>query len=118
MTNDDALQAIDKNIKEQRKVVELSDALTQLRSNRYFRKLIEEGYFAREAIRLVQLKADPDYQTPERQASILRQIDAIGELGEYFRTVRIQGEMAQKAIDTDEAERELLLNEAAESDEG
>lgn len=96
------IQAIESNIREAKKFVEQGDALERLRANRDFKKVITEGYFEREAIRLVHLKADPNMQSPDSQKSIIAQMDAIGSLDQYFMAVFAQANMARKAIDSSE----------------
>jgi len=105
------LQEIDNNIKEAQKLVELGNALVRLRSNKDFKKVVLEGFFEQEAIRLVHLKADANMQTPERQQNILRDIDAIGSFNQYLRTVLYRADLARKAIDDGEALRDELLAE-------
>lgn len=89
----------------------MSEALNRLVENRDFKKVIKEGYLSQEAIRLVHLRADPAFQTPERQAAILGQIDAISHLSAYFRTVGLNAAIAEKAIASDEETREELIAE-------
>lgn len=110
MTND-TIQRIEANISSAKEVVEFDKALQRLEANRDFRLVIRDGYLKAEAIRLVHVKADPAFQTPERQAAVLAQIDAIGNLLQYFRTVSQQARMATKAIESDEAARDELLVE-------
>jgi CHAT domain-containing protein len=112
--SNDAIQEIELNISEAKKVVELGASLERLRNNRDFKKVIQEGYFQQEAIRLVHLKSDYSFQTPERQKSILTQIDAIGNLNQYFETVFHQASLARKAIEADEYTRDEILAEGAE----
>lgn len=110
----DTVQLIEQNIKWSKEIVEVHKALIRLEDSRDFRKLIKEGYLQQEAIRLVHLKADPAYQTPERQAAILNDINAIGGLLQFFRTVTHNGMVAAKSIEADEATREELLSEDAQ----
>lgn len=105
----DLIQALDANIRESQAIAELGEALNRLSRHRDFQKIIQEGYFRDEAVRLVHLKADPSQQTPERQAAIVAQIDAIGTLSGYFRTVFHNAALAKKAIAADEETREDLL---------
>jgi len=109
-----AIEEIDRNIKEARKFVERGAALQRLMSNKDFKALIQEGYFEKEAVRLVHLKADASMQTAERQASILKQMDAIGSLSDYFVGIRQQAMLAAKAIEADEETREALAEEGLE----
>lgn len=105
------LEAIEANIKESRKAVELGEALERLQRNRDFRAVIGEGYFTKEAVRLVHLKADANMQSADQQKAIVSQMDAIGSLSLYFRTVTQQASLANKAIASDEATREEILEE-------
>lgn len=110
----DTVQQIEQNIREAKEILGIHAALVRLESNKDFRKVIKEGYLEREAIRLVHLKADPAYQTPERQAAILGDITAIGGLLQYFRTVAHNAAQAVKAIEADEAELEEILREGGQ----
>lgn len=110
MTND-TIQQIEANISSAKEIVEFDKALQRLEANRDFRLVIRDGYLKAEAIRLVHVKADPAMQTPERQAAVMAQIDAIGNLLQYFRTVGQQARLAAKAVESDEAERDELLAE-------
>lgn len=110
MTKDNVRQ-LEENIKRANEFIELDKALERLESNRDFKAVITEGYLSKESIRLVHLRADPSMQTQERQASIMAQIDAIGGLLQYFRTVSHNAAIAVKAIAADEAERDELLQE-------
>jgi cell fate (sporulation/competence/biofilm development) regulator YmcA (YheA/YmcA/DUF963 family) len=107
----DTVQQIEENIKQAQEIVEFDKALSRLMENRDFRKVIKEGYLEKEAIRLVHLRGDPAFQTPERQAAVIGQIDAIGQLLSYFRTVKHNAAIALKAIETDEAVRDELIAE-------
>lgn len=107
------IQAIEQNIREANKFVELGEALERLRTNKDFKKVISEGYFEREAIRLVHLKADPNMQSPDSQKSILAQIDAIGSLDQYFKAVFQQSSMARKAITSSEEMIDEIREEEA-----
>ena len=74
----ETLEAIDRSIKQSQAIVELGSAVDRLRSNKDFKKIVIEGYFEKEAIRLVHLKADPSMQSAASQQSINQQMDAIG----------------------------------------
>lgn len=109
--SNDQLQDIEENIKEARKIVEFGTSLERLRNNKDFKTVILEGYFKAEAIRLVHLKADPSMATAERQTSIIKQMDAIGALAEYFQVVYHQAGLARKAIDYGEEAMSEILEE-------
>jgi hypothetical protein len=105
------IQAIEENIKQAKKIVEVGEALGRLQNNRDFKRVVIEGYFEQEAIRLVHLKSDPNLQSPDSQKSILAQIDAIGAVSQYFSTVLHKASIARKAIASDEEARDEILAE-------
>lgn len=108
------IEEIELNIAQAKTIVEKGAALERLRTNRDFKKVVLEGYFEKEAIRLVHLKSDFNMQDAESQASIMDQINAIGSLSQYFNTVRHQSMLAEKAIASDEETREELMAEGIE----
>jgi hypothetical protein len=114
--HDSTIQAIEENIRKAKKFVEAGDALERLQANKDFKEIIMSGYFEKEAIRLVHLKADENFQTAERQKMVIAQMDAIGALNQYFRTIFHQASMAKKAIDADEETRDEMLAEELNND--
>ena len=105
------VQQIEASIERAKQHIELDKALERLESNRDFKLLIVDGYLEKESVRLVHLKSDPAMQTPERQAAVIAQIDAIGGLLQYFRVVGQQAALASKTVESDESELEDLRNE-------
>lgn len=103
------IQALERNIEDAKEILEMGDALERLSKNRDFRAIITHGFFEKEAIRLVHLKADSNMQTEARQKSILAQMDAIGTLAQYFQTVYHKAGIADKAIIADTEMRDSLL---------
>ena len=113
MDNTQVIQDIELNIKQAKVLVDTGNALERLRNNHDFKEIINKGYFEQEAIRLVHLKGDPSMQTAEYQDSIIKQMDAIGALNQYFNTVFHRASLAEKAIASDEEARDELLAEDA-----
>jgi len=109
---DNQRRAIEAQVAKAKKHVELDEALTRLQSNRDFKRIITDGYFRDEAVRLVHLKASPEMQTPFAQAAIVRSIDAIGELNDFFRTIKHNADNARKEI----ADAGVALEEIAEGE--
>lgn len=103
MSNQDEINAIERTVKDAKEQKALGTALERLITNRDFQKVIKQGYFADEAVRLVHAKGDPACQTPEKQASIIRQMDSISNLGQYFQTILHAAGMADKSIEEGEA---------------
>lgn len=105
------IEEIELNIEQAKTIVARGNALERLRNNRDFKKIIVEGYFEKEAIRLVHLKSDFNMQDDVSQASITKQMDAIGSLSQYFSNIFRESDLASKAISHDEETREELLAE-------
>lgn len=107
------LQQLERSIKQAQKLVDLGDSLERLRSNRDFKKIFIDGYFAEEAIRLVHLRADANMQSADSRKSIDAQIDAIGTVHQYLQTISVQAQMAGRGLAADEQTRDELLAEGA-----
>jgi hypothetical protein len=105
---------LERQIEGKKAQVALNNALERLKNNKDFKKVVMEGFFQTEAVRLVSVKGDPDMQTPERQASIIRDIDAIGSLQRYFRLIESNAEIASDSISDDEETLDAINAEALE----
>ena len=105
------IETLELNIKAARKTARLGKSLDNLSRNNDFKSLILEGYFEKEAIRLVTLKGDPNMQDAESQTSLIKQMDAIGGLRQYLSAVLQLSRMAEKALIEDEETREEVLAE-------
>lgn len=108
------IQQLESAVKRANDTIAQHAALERLLENKDFKTIIADGYFRNEAIRLVQTKADPDMQTPERQASIIKDIDAIGSLVNYLRALDWQHQQAEKEKADAESLLESLREEGAE----
>jgi hypothetical protein len=107
----DMIENIDISIEHAEKYVNKMNSVFNLSKNKDFIDVIEKGYFEEEASRLVLLKADPNLQKPDEQASILRSIDAIGHFRQYLGTVINIGRMMEKSLMADIETRNELLAE-------
>lgn len=105
------LETIELSIKHAKKSVDLMKSVDRLTKNRDFKAVFLDGYFEKEAVRLVLLKADPNMQSEESQAEIIKQMDSIGSVRQYLSAIIQMGRMAEKAIADDEATREAILEE-------
>jgi hypothetical protein len=113
MTPETTLEQLDREAKGYKTQIELGNALDKLRSNRDFTKLIDQAYLKDEAIRLVHAKANPNLQSAESQASILRDIDAIGALAAFFSLVSRNADIARIQLrDNEETRADILENGA------
>jgi len=105
------IEQIEQNIRNAKVHVDFANAIERLRSNKDFKKVISEGYFKDEAVRLVHLKAHPGMQSEASQRSILSQMDSIGNLAQFFDTALHMGAQAAKSISDDEDTRAELAAE-------
>ena len=105
------IENIDISIEHATKCVNKMNSVFNLHNNRDFIDVIEKGYFEEEASRLVLLKADPNLQKPDDQASIIRSIDAIGHFRQYLSSVINLGRMLEKSLQEDKQTREELNQE-------
>lgn len=106
------IQEIELSIEQSRVFITTADALNRLMKNEDFKILISVGYFKEEPARLVELKAAPQTTSEEWQASIIKSIDGIGSLQQYFNTIWGLAENARVAIE--EGEEALVEIEAGE----
>lgn len=107
------LQQLERNIKQAQQIVDLGDALERLKSNRDFKKVVIDGYFEQEAIRLVHLMSDSNMQSPESQQAIHKQMIGVGTFRDFLQTLEVRAQMAGRAVMADEQTRDELLAEGA-----
>lgn len=105
------IEQIEMNIQQAKSLVELGNALDRLGNNPDFIRVIDEGYFKNEAVRLVHLKAAPSRQSPEGQAEIIKDIDGIGALLGYLQGVQHRAMLAETAIASDQETLSELMTE-------
>lgn len=110
----DQIEAIERDISKARTFVEFGNKLQRLRDNKDFKEVVMVGYFEKEAVRLVHLKADPNMQDPESQASIVKQIDAIGAFSGFMHAAMAKAAKAAGAIEDGEAALVEIANEKVE----
>jgi len=87
-------------------------SMRKLNDNKDFQDIVLDGYFVKEASRLVLLKADLAMQGEEEQKQIDNSINAIGYVRQYFNTIIQMGLMAERALVADQETHSELLNEA------
>ena len=110
-TND--IHEIELNIDAAKAVIEMADALERLYTNPDFQKVILEEYMENSSIRLVKLKAEQGAQNVDIQANIMRKIDAIGSLDQFFKNMNATAETAIRSLKADMETHEELLEEVA-----
>lgn len=111
MNLDDQLHILNITEESAKAKVDMVKSLNKLVTNKDFKKVILEGYFEKEAARLVMLKAEPNHQDEASQVQIINSINGIGSLRQYFLTLEQLGMMAEKSLKECSEYREQLLTE-------
>lgn len=109
--DDQQVNQLEAGIDAHKKSIALLNSLEVLFANKHFQAVVIDGYLKEEAVRLVSLKGDPNQQTPEKQAVIIRDIDGIGSFMNYLRTIKFKGSIAQNSLEADqETLAEMMRN--------
>ena len=102
------MNEIEQKIKELKEVISIKDSLLKLYKNKDFIKVISEGYFENEPVRLTMIR--PMVKT-EYQSNIDDAYKAIGLLNKFFEVVVSNGTNAQNEIDKLEEELKNSIEE-------
>ena len=94
-------------------MISLKESLALLRKNKYFKEIIEEGYFKEEMNRLVMLKGAPAV-TEEIERSTDKLLTGIAGLNMYFLNIDRRGTQMEAELPSYEAAREDILAEEIE----
>lgn len=108
-----AVETIEVSIEECKTKVAMNDAVDRLWENKDFRTVVLDGYFRDYAVEMVTAKSNPGCQTEQIQAAIIRSIDGIGNLKQYFSKLDKEADMARQAILDSEIELEELRSEGS-----
>lgn len=102
---------IELSIEEAQLLVDRKNQVDKLFSNREFKKAIVEGYFEKEAARLVALSGNSN--AAQHRPEIFLEIQAISKLREYLQAVVAMGRAAERDLAELREAREELNGEAA-----
>ena len=108
---EEQLEQIEISDKQAKEMVSKMESLLRLVKNRDFKKVIEEGYFEKEASRIVLLKGDPEMQSEADQRTLDNMIIAVGGLRQYLSSTMQIGRMAQRDLAANAEAREEMLAE-------
>jgi hypothetical protein len=101
------VEQLEVEIDQARSIIAMSSDIDKLFKNKQFQNVVVREYFNNEAVRLVALRGDREFQTEERQASIGRQMDGIGSFNSFLHRLQMAAEQAAASI---EAMQELQGN--------
>lgn len=99
---------LEKELIQYNKDIELMNALIRLRKNKDFNLVITKGYLTDEALRLVKRKCSV---SGEEETQLIRQLDSISNLQNYFDVLTLNAEIAQKSVKDAEHLLELMAEE-------
>lgn len=102
MSNENEIHQVEISIQQAKEAIELGEALKRLSNSNDFKNVVRDRYFREEPIRLTMLKSSPGMQAEDKQADIIKSLDAIGEFYQYLGAVEKQAEMATRALEADE----------------
>jgi len=93
-----------------KELIAVRDSYVKLSDNKFFKEVILEGYFKKEAARLVMAKSNPNLDEA-MQKNLDNKILGVGGLVQYFNEILRVGDMAQEALGQQEQTREEILAE-------
>jgi hypothetical protein len=111
-----SLKELEVNLLAAKEAIELNSALQRLMDNKDFKKVVTNGYFNKEAVRLVLLKGKPGYQGDVEQKNIIAKIDAIGNFSNYLDNIAMEAELAIKNSAADEQTRDEIIFEGLDNE--
>ena len=113
------IKQLEMSIDEAKELIALGESIERLYKNKDFKKVILEGYFKDEAVRLVMSKSNPmllqgspTMKSDDIQRDLDRMIFSIGFLQQFFFTRLQFAEQAKKALADSESMLEELRNES------
>ena len=102
---------IEISIEAARGAVDRKNKMDRLIQDTDFDEVFTEGYMKEEAIRLVSLLSDDEWQTAEKQKSLVEDMRAISSIRQYILNVRALGRQMERQIAASEATLEELRTE-------
>ena len=102
---------IETSIEAAREAVVKRDMMDELIRDKRFNELFTLGYLEREPARLASLMADSDWQTEEKQQSIIDDLRSISAFRQYILGIKAMGNQMERQIAGSEAQLEEMRNE-------
>jgi hypothetical protein len=89
---------IEEQIKVGKQFADFGAAILRLKNNKDFQKVVMQGYFKDEAVRVVMAKSDPFLQNPEAQRSFDLQISGIGNFHAFLNEALKRAEIGTSQV--------------------
>lgn len=106
-------EQIDISIAQAKSTIETYKVLERLMNYPEYKEIIEQGYFINQAVDAVAMKAAPGMDHDAAQKGLNNKIIGIGELRQYFITIRTLASEAEKAINRGREEQAFIDEEEA-----
>ena len=118
MNNEQDIARLELTMEEAQRQIALGESFDALVSNPHFTKLITEGYFQDRARELVLMRGDPGIEaTPGELDRVLKDIDGVASLWQYFQAIRNIAASAKGAMVRHEETMEEMLAEDLQANE-
>jgi hypothetical protein len=109
-----AIEELDSQIDECKKVIDTSEALEKLMKNKFFKELFLDYYLRDQALELIQQKTNSELQSPEEQTKLNDQIMAISYFSRYLDNIQEMGVISTQQLANAEHEKNMYLREENE----
>ena len=116
-TLENAERQIEISIQQAQDAVDKKDMMNTLIATKEFNTLFTTGYMEQESARLVSLLADDEWQTDEKQDSLINDMRSISSLRQYIMGVRSFGNQMARQIAASRQQLEEMEAEAEEEGE-
>lgn len=92
------LELVEASIEHCKTVMKTRDSMIRLTEHKDFKEIIMQGYIREEAARLTGLLGDPNPNVD--QNAVMADLHAVASFQRYMRRILMEGEMAEREMDT------------------
>lgn len=117
MNLQDEIASVESDMEIYRSNIAFGDALKRLRSNKDFKKVIEQTYLTDNALRLVELLSDPANDSDAKENAIIVELKSIGTLKSFFRFIDKNAEDAAMNLEKAQESMEFLSEQLDKENE-
>jgi hypothetical protein len=92
------IETLELSIEQAQKSVKLMNQMDKLRKNKEFKAIIEDELLDNYARNTVYLLSDPNMSGEAEQADLIKDLEMVGRVRQFFSTIYQKGRMAEKTI--------------------
>lgn len=111
-TLENAERKIEISIQEAQGAVDKKDMMNKILATKEFNEIFTIGYMEKESARLVSLLADSEWQTDDKQKSLVDDMKAISSLRQFIMGVRSFGNQMERQIAASRNQLQEMEDEA------